>query len=125
MSSPVYIRASKVPLAGYFPLDLGFCITVPKAQGRTIHRVIASLSEHPIPFLKFSWEQLYVVLSRIRHHDDLRLLLPLNNRNTLTYIANLEKDQSTAHYFAGFQHQTDNDLVYWNADAASRAAGFT
>ena len=30
-----------------------------------------------------------------------------------------------SHYFAGFQHQTDNDLVYWNADAASRTTGFT
>ena len=77
----------------YFPIELGFCITVEKAQvsfchpcvldlvflwsihlttnsrtsqGRTIRKVVASLSEHPILILQFSWEQLYVVLSRIK-----------------------------------------------------------
>jgi hypothetical protein len=34
---PYYYSASRVPMADYFPLELGFYITVPKAQGRTNH----------------------------------------------------------------------------------------
>jgi hypothetical protein len=49
---PFYYNASKVPMSDHFPIELGFCITVPKAQGRTIHYISASLSEHPIAFLR-------------------------------------------------------------------------
>ncbi len=86
----VRFRASKLKMKDYFPIKLGFCIAVEKAQvsfhrpyvlasvflwsvhlttnsrtpqGRTIRKVIASLSEHPVPILRFRWEQLYVLLS--------------------------------------------------------------
>jgi len=60
---PTETRAPTVPMAEYFPIELGFCITVRKAQGRTTPRVIVSLSEHPNYFLKFKWEQLYALAS--------------------------------------------------------------
>ena len=84
--SPLHIRASTVPMSDHFPMELGFCITVPKAQGRTINKVIASLSEHPCPFLRFRYEQVYIILSRIKEHQDFKLLLKMNNRNTLNIL---------------------------------------
>jgi len=111
-------------MADSFPIGLGFCITVPKAQGRTIHKLIASLSEHPSNFLKLRWEQLYVILSRITERSDLRLLLQMNNKNTLKYISNLEKDPYTTFYFAGFSKESSNEVVHRKAALAAEAAGF-
>jgi hypothetical protein len=111
-------------MADYFPLELGFCITVPKAQGRTTHNIIVSLSEHPCPFLRFKWEQVYVVLSRVRHHLGMTLLLLMGNRATLNYITNLEKDPLTAAYFKGFSDLSSSVVSYWDSDLAAKAAGF-
>ena len=60
-----------VPMGDHFPIELGFCITIPKAQGHTIRELIASLSEHPCTFLRFSYEQIYTLLSRVTGHNDL------------------------------------------------------
>ena len=41
---PLYFNASMVPMGDHFPIELGFCITVPKAQGCTKHKLVASFS---------------------------------------------------------------------------------
>ena len=122
--SESYYNASTVPMADHFQIELGFCITIPKAQGRTIHRLVASLSKHPSPFLRFRWEQMYVLLSRITGRNGLRLLLQMGDRNTLDYISDLEKDPYTAYYFDGFGKESSSEVSYWNADLAAEAAGF-
>ena len=111
-------------MADWFPIELGFCITVPKAQGRTIHKLIASLSEHPCAFLKYQWEQLYTLISRITERDEMRLLLQMDNRNTLEYISDLEKDPYTAYYFAGFPKESSTEVVHWDPILSAKAAGF-
>ena len=60
-------------------------------KGRTIQKVILSISEHPFQFTRVRWEGLYVALSRVRKKDDIRLLLRFNDRSTMDYIINLEK----------------------------------
>ena len=122
--TPFHYNASTVPMADHFPIELGFCITIPKAQGRTIHKLIASLSEHPVPFLRFRWEQIYTLQSRITERNDMRLLLRMGNRNTLQYVSHLEKDPFTAQYFAGFPKESSTEVVYWNPTLAANAAGF-
>ena len=121
---PFHYNASTVPIGDHFPIDLGFCITIAKAQGRTLSRLILSLSEHPQAFLRFTWEQVYAALSRIRAHEFLALLLYMGNRQTLTYLSHLKKDPYTASYFAGFVAGTTSES-YWNREQAARAAGFT
>ncbi|KAL7530754.1 hypothetical protein ACHAXR_003654 [Thalassiosira sp. AJA248-18] len=116
----VRFRASRGKMADYFPIELGFCITVEKAQGRTIRKVIASLSEHPIAILRFIWEQVYVILSRIKDNNDMRLLLKMNDRHTLNYIANLEKDKYTADFFHGYSNPSSSKISYWNKDLAAK-----
>ena len=124
-NSSFYYNASSVPIADHFPIELGFCITIPKAQGRTIHKLIASLSRHPLSYLRFNWEQIYVLLSRITGRSDLRLLLKMGNRSTLDYISELEKDPYTVHYFKGFGDSSNNSTpLRWNKAIAARAAGF-
>lgn len=121
---PFFYNASKVPMSDHFPIELGFCITVPKAQGRTIHNVTASLSEHPIAFLRFQYEQLYVLLSRISGSNEMRLLLRNGCRDTLNYISKLEKDPFSQYYFAGFGDETTSTPTPWNSTLAAMAAGF-
>jgi hypothetical protein len=121
---PYYFGASTVPIADNFPIELGFCITVPKAQGRTIHKLIVSLSEHPSPFLRFKWEQAYVVVSRITGKENMKLLLQMGNRDTLAYLSELEKDRFTTYYFQGFCNESSDRISYWNSDLTARVAGF-
>ena len=45
---PLYFNASMVPMHDHFPIEVGFCITIPKAQGRTIHKLIASIFWTPM-----------------------------------------------------------------------------
>ncbi len=124
----ITIHASNVPIGDHFPIELGFCITIAKAQGRTLHRLILSLSEHPQPFLRFKWEQVYTAISRVRARECLTLLLYMGNRNTLSYLSDLKKDVYTASYFAGFVPANSNGsgaVSYWHREVAARAAGFT
>jgi len=125
---PFHYNASNVPIGDHFPIELGFCITIAKAQGRTLHRLILSLSEHPQPFLRFKWEQVYTAISRVRARECLTLLLYMGNRNTLSYLSDLKKDVYTASYFAGFVPANSNGsgaVSYWHREVAARAAGFT
>ena len=125
---PFHYNASNVPIGDHFPIELGFCITIAKAQGRTLHRLILSLSEHPQPFLRFKWEQVYTAISRVRAREYLTLLLYMGNRNTLSYLSDLKKDVYTASYFAGFVPANSNGsgaVSYWHREVAARAAGFT
>lgn len=49
---------SILPMKDHFPIEPGFCVTIYKAQGRTIRRIIIFASQHPIPILRMSWEGL-------------------------------------------------------------------
>ena len=113
-----------VPMGDHFPIEVGFCITIPRAQGRTIHKLIASLSEHPCPFLRFCYEQIYTLLSRITGRNDLRLLLQMSNRNTLQYISYLKMDNFTMYYFEGYPSESNHIISYCNPKLAARATGF-
>lgn len=50
--TPFYLNASTVPMCDHFLCELGLCITILKAQGQNIHKLFASLSEHPCAFLR-------------------------------------------------------------------------
>ena len=117
-------KPSRVQTCNHFPIDIGFAITVPKIQGKTIHPEILSLSKHPLSNLRYKYEQLYTALSRIKNHNDSRLLLVRNDRSTLAYIANLKKDPYTAYYFAGYGIETEGRPSSWNEQLAAMAAGF-
>jgi len=65
----------------------------PFYQGRTIRRLIIFISQHPVGLLRMTWEGLYVALSRVKYRDHIRLAIKRNDRSTMQYISNLEKDK--------------------------------
>ena len=108
-------------------------------KGRTIQKVILSISEHPFQFTRLKWEGLYVALSRVRKKDDIRLLLRFNDRSTMNYIINLEKNHFVKCFFDGYKpdrtilQRVDSSLncdkyeckpMKWSGKKASIAAGF-
>jgi hypothetical protein len=48
----------------------------------------------------------------------------MENRATLNYIMNLEKDPLTAAYFKGFSDLSSSVVSYWDSDLAAKAARF-
>ena len=71
MWGTILLKCATVPMGDHFPIELGFCITIPKAQGRTIHKLFASRSQHRCAFLRFRYEQIYTLLSCISGRNDL------------------------------------------------------
>ena len=96
-----------------FPYDLAFAMTVHKAQGRTISRVVLALSMDPLQTSRMSYASIFVAMTRVRQSDHLRLLYHNNgcNRGDLgvEYITRLHPDPDVLDYYAGFI----NDSGYW------------
>jgi len=120
-------RPSKVDCTDHFPIEPAFAVTLHKAQGRTIGKVILSLSEHPNHLLRLKWEALYVGLSRVRHRDDIRILVRSMDRSTLDYISDLKKDKHVKDFFNGFPHPPigrQSGPVFWDRNLAAKSAGY-
>ena len=107
-------KPSRALLQDYFPIELGFAITIYKCQGRTIYKVILSLSQHPEEKLRFIWEGIYTATSRVKESNDIRLLLVNKDWSTLNYIATLQKNSDIAQFFKGYP-DLPNELVRWDA----------
>lgn len=56
-----------------FPYDLGFSMTVHKAQGRTIYRVVIDLTDHPNSYGRMEYAAIFVAMSRVEMSDHIRL----------------------------------------------------
>ena len=85
-----YEEPSSVEICSYFSFLMGFAQTIHKAEGRTLDKVILSLT-NVRKFIKFS--QIFVAFSRVAHHEDIRLLLPIGTTHELiSYITNLKQD---------------------------------
>lgn len=61
-----------------FPLQVGYALTIHKAQGKTLDRVMIDLSRGT-----FAHGQLYVALSRTRLFQDMRLKRPLTTQDVI------------------------------------------
>ncbi len=61
-----------------FPLTLGYAMTIHKAQGKTLSKVIIDISRGA-----FAHGQTYVALSRTRHAKDMHIVKPLNHRDVI------------------------------------------
>ena len=115
--------ASRVTIKSHFPLDPGFCMTVNKAEGRTMDRVILCLSEQTVA--KWTRRKLYVGVSRVKKGENIRLLLTGRNYVDkyvgLAYLLDLPKNRSVDVYFAGFERPYLNanwDTNAWDSERA-------
>ena len=75
-------------------------------------------------YLRFRYEQLYVLISRITERSDLTLLVKNGDQSTLDYISDLSKDPFTSYYFSGFGKDLRTRPRMWSAKLAAKAAGF-
>ena len=105
---PTLLRTpSKLVIVPHFPIQLAFAITVEKAQGQTLERVIVALSERNMTITNFRYSCLYVAMSRVREAKHLRILLSsFENRDdewqSLQYLEHLKRDESIQAFFSGF-----------------------
>lgn len=61
-----------------FPLTLGYAMTIHKAQGKTLSKVVIDISRGA-----FAHGQTYVALSRTRHAKDMHIVKPLTHRDVI------------------------------------------
>ena len=61
-----------------FPLTLGYAMTIHKAQGKTLSKVVLDISRGA-----FAHGQTYVALSRTRHANDMHIIKPLTARDMI------------------------------------------
>jgi hypothetical protein len=119
---------SSVYVKSCFPLEASFAMTVYKALGRTIDRVILALSGNKPAGCNWTYRQVHVALSRVRTREHIRLLLVGSSEtekwHSLSYLQNLKPDPSIAYFFAGFRSYNErNPNVNWqcNTWSADRA----
>ena len=72
------IQENEVGYYKQFPLNLGYAMTIHKAQGKTLDAVIVDISRGA-----FAHGQTYVALSRTRSATDMHMLSPLRNRDII------------------------------------------
>jgi hypothetical protein len=109
---------SRAVVSNYFPYELGFVMTLYKAQGQTLSNVILALTHRPTHFTQMKFAGIFVALSRVRQSQDIRLLLPNpSDYSVLHYITELKAPQHINQYFAGFAHNGTT----WNAQLAYNA----
>lgn len=72
------IQENEVGSYKQFPLMLGYAMTIHKAQGKTLNKVIVDISRGA-----FAHGQTYVALSRTRHAGDIHIVKPLSKRDVI------------------------------------------
>jgi hypothetical protein len=112
---------SKVSTKDIFPFDLSFAMTVHKAQGRTIDKVVLDLTEYPNALGRHSYSAIFVALSRVRNAKDIRLL-PNNiskqaPHKVYNYMTKLCPDSYSMAFYHGFQY-IDEHTQIWSPELA-------
>ena len=121
--SPLLGHISEAKIKPVLAFDLAFAMTVHKAQGRTIKRVVLALDSRSLHRNQLEYASIFVALSRVEEAKHIRLLehkrgTPVGGRGTaLGYIANLLPQKTINMYNAGFR---DNN-GHWNRKESLKA----
>jgi len=100
--------------------DLAFSMTIHKAQGRTIPRVVLALSEHPAGINRMQHAAIFVALSRVKSREHIKFLNhgvgPLRTRErAFEHLTRLLPNASIQQFCHGFEH---TDGAQWNPQKA-------
>ena len=102
----IHSSLSEVYIKQPFPFDLAFAMTVHKAQGRTIPRVIVDIKQHPVQTASMVYAAVFVALSRVKEREHLRLLEPSSSfpaRSSLyEWLAQLKPNSDIFPFLHGF-----------------------
>ena len=108
---------TQVQVGDIFPFELAFSMTIHKAQGRTIDRVILALSKIEKSKYKLDFAAVFVAMSRVKEAKHLRIL-PLDEKKSYDqdygYLTELKASETVMQYYKGF---TDNQGI-WNPEKA-------
>jgi hypothetical protein len=109
---------SRVQTRPSFPIELAFGMTVHKAQGHTMPRVVLALSHHNVDTCKMTHPSMFVAMTRVEHRDYLRMLCHQSGSRPgmlgLQCITNLKPNQNVLDHCAGF---TDSHGIWSTSDA--------
>ena len=107
-----------------FPFDLAFSMTIHKAQGRTLRRVVIDLTHHPNHYCRLNYAAVFVALSRVKCREHIRLLRhPLspgqlfNWAETYKYLTSLRPDRDVAAFYHGYSNCCNN-ARHWDPNLA-------
>jgi len=113
MLSPI----TKVHAQEPFPFDLAFAMTVHKAQGPTIKRVVVDLTHHPRCCCCMKCAAIFVAMSRVAETDHIRLLEPDTICQWESLCSCLSSIPPQKH-IAPFLHGCSADGLAWNPQQA-------
>ena len=91
-----------------FPFDLAFSMTIHKAQGRTIERVVLDLTYHSNHYTRMKYAAVFVALSRVKCRKHLRLLrhkpsgLSFDPLRAYGYLPQLRPSREICAFYHGF-----------------------
>ena len=119
---------ARVTIKARFPIEPAFAITAHKAEGRTLKKVILSLSQRQGTKCGMERKALYVAFSRVRDGDNIRLLLTglstADKWQSLSYLFTVQDDRSTCAFLSGFSKPHDTNKGWrersWDPEIALR-----
>jgi len=121
--SPLLGNITSVEVTPIFAYDLAFAMTVHKAQGRTMKKVVIALTSRPLHYNQLEYASVFVGMSRVKKGSDIRLLRHGRGStfgrvdDAMGYLAGLLPKKSINIYNAGFT----KDNRVWNRKKSMRA----
>jgi len=115
--SPLLGHLSAADVTPILAYDLAFAMTVHKAQGRTIKRVVIALTSRPIHRNQLAYASIFVGMTRVTESDNIRILEHGRGsglgqrRHALGYLSGLLPHKNINIYNAGFER--DNGVWNW------------
>lgn len=114
--SPLLGHLSATDVTPILAYDLAFAMTVHKAQGRTIKRVVIALTSRPIHRNQLQYASIFVGMTRVTESNNIRLLEHGHGsrfgrrKDALSYLSGLLPHKNINIYNAGFE----NNNGVWN-----------
>jgi len=120
--TPSLNNITKTEVKKTLAFDLSFSMTVHKAQGRTIPRVVIALTSRTNHIFQMEYASIFVGMSRVASSDDIRLLehnpaiLHGQRKYALAYLTALLPNKHLNAFYKGY---TNNNGL-WNSKKALR-----
>ena len=120
---PLLGHITAVDITPILAYDLAFAMTVHKAQGRTIKRVVIALTSRPLHRIELKYASVFVGMSRVTDRNHIRLLehgkdSTVGKRaDALEYLSGLLPHKNINIYNAGFK----NGNGIWSKEMSLKA----
>ena len=110
---------AEVQIAEPFPFDLAFSMTIHKAQGRTLPRIVVDLNKHPIGRHRMQYAAVLVAMTRVKQKCHLRRLKHSQKDETTMheYLAKLKPSHCLLQFLAGYIPD-QNGCFHWDPNVA-------